>query len=107
MKLARVFAMIALIGAMLTGNALAFADTISIQDLPEYTNTDTFRVSYSALSDSAITVKFYILRDGKSEWKEFGGTQTGASGWVQVSGSDIYDGDGKYYIKSASLRCFG
>ena len=100
MKLARVFAMIALIGAMLTGNALAFADTISIQDLPEYTNTDTFRVSYSALSDSAITVKFYILRDGKSEWKEFGGTQTGASGWVQVSGSDIYDGDGKYYIKS-------
>lgn len=77
----------------------AYSPVVYIEDLPEYTNTDTFKISYSALSSSDVTAKFYVRKDSDSTWREFGGTITGASGQVQVGGSQIYDGDGLYRFK--------
>lgn len=88
-----------ILSLMVVKDIWAFTPTINIQDLPEYTNTDTFKISYSALYDGDVTAKFYVRKDSDSTWKEFGGTITGASGLVQVTGSQIYDGDGLYRFK--------
>ncbi len=78
---------------------LAVSDTVLMQDLPEYVTTDGFKLSYSALSNSAVNAKFFVRKDGDSSWRQFGGTVSGYSGWVQVGGSEIYSGDGRYYFK--------
>ncbi len=77
----------------------AFTPTVYIQDLPEYTNTDYFKISYSALYDGDVTARFYVRKDSDASWRDFGGTIGGASGQVQVTGSQIYDGDGLYRFK--------
>ena len=78
----------------------AFSPVVYLQDLPEYTNTDTFWISYSALvSGGGVTAKFSVRKDTDSTWRDFGGTINGASGQVQVTGSQIYDGDGLYRFK--------
>ncbi len=77
----------------------AITDTVAISDLPEYFNTDTFKLSYSALSNNPVTAQFYVRKDTNPSWTAFGGAQTGASGQVQVTGTQINDGDGLYRFK--------
>jgi len=78
----------------------AFSPVVYIQNLPEYINTDTFYISYSALvGGGGVSAKFSVRKDTDSTWRDFGGTINGASGQVQVTGSQIYDGDGLYRFK--------
>jgi hypothetical protein len=77
----------------------AITDTVAISDLPGYLNTDTFKLSYSALSDSSVTAQFYVRKDTNPTWIAFGGIQTGASGQIQATGTQINDGDGLYRFK--------
>lgn len=83
----------------LASSVFAVSDTVYIQDLPEYVTSEGFKLSYSALSNSSVTARFYIRKDGDSSWRQFGGTLNGFSGWVQMGGSEVYSGDGKYYFK--------
>ncbi len=83
----------------LSVNVMAFTPTVSIEDLPDYTNTDTFDISYSALVDGDVSAVFSVIKDGDSTWRDFGGTITGASGQVQVGGSQIYSGEGLYFFR--------
>jgi hypothetical protein len=72
---------------------------VQITDLPEYKNTDTFKVSYTALqiNGDSIDAKFSYHKEGDS-WKEFA-TVSGSSNSAEVTGSQINGGDGKYYFK--------
>jgi uncharacterized repeat protein (TIGR01451 family) len=79
--------------------AKAFSDYVSITKLSSYINKEDFKISYSALSENPISAQFYVKKDGDSSWRTLGSALTGASGYVQVSGGDIYNGDGKYFFK--------
>lgn len=79
--------------------AKAFSDYVSITKLSSYINKEDFKISYSALSENPISAQFYVRKDGDSSWRTLGSALTGASGYVQVSGGDIYNGDGKYFFK--------
>lgn len=72
---------------------------VQITDLPEYKNTDNFRVSYTALQiDGAdITAQFSYHKEGEG-WSALGSGLTGTTGYVEVTGSQI-NGDAKYYFK--------
>lgn len=81
-------------------NVLAAANLfVQITKLPEYKNTDNFKVSYTALqiNGDSITAKFSYHKEGDS-WKEFA-TVNGSSNYAEVTGSQINGGDGKYYFK--------
>lgn len=77
----------------------AVVDTVSIQSLPTYINYDNFRLSYAAASDNPVSVLFSVKKDGDSTWKDFGGTISGNNGYVDVGGSQFYDGDGLYEFR--------
>lgn len=81
------------------GTLKAFSPVVYIQNLPEYTNTDTFKISYSALASGGVTAVFSVRKDSDGTWRDFGGTINGASGQVQVTGSQIYDNDGLYRFR--------
>ncbi|MCK4823568.1 hypothetical protein KA005_47895, partial [bacterium] len=74
-------------------------DKVTITDLPEYFNTDSFTIAYSAVSDNAISAQFYSRKDSDPAWHAFGGVQSGASGQVDVGGSQINDGDGLFKVE--------
>lgn len=81
-----------------TGPVFAISDSADIANLPEYTSTDNFEVSFSALSDNEPTVKFYYKKDGES-YAQFGPTYTDRySGTVQITGTQIAE-QAKYYFK--------
>lgn len=80
-------------------SARAFSDYVYITQLPAYLNKEDFKISYSALSENPIFAQFYIRKDGDSSWRTLGSPLSGASGYVQVHGGDIYNGDGKYFFK--------
>ncbi|BCX14686.1 MAG: hypothetical protein KatS3mg088_369 [Patescibacteria group bacterium] len=80
-------------------SARAFSDYVYITQLPAYLNKEDFKISYSALSENPISAQFYIRKDGDSSWRTLGSSLSGASGYVQVHGGDIYNGDGKYFFK--------
>ncbi|QLG69612.1 MAG: internalin, putative [Candidatus Woesebacteria bacterium] len=79
--------------------AKAFSDYVSITKLSSYINKEDFKISYAALSENPISAQFYVKKDGDSSWRTLGSALTGASGYVQVSGGDFYNGDGKYFFK--------
>jgi hypothetical protein len=81
--------------------AFAISDNVSIQKLPDYITTDNFKISYTALSENSVSADFYVRKDGDSAWRHMlNGYVSGTSGQVQVAGgSDIYNGDGRYYFK--------
>jgi hypothetical protein len=81
------------------GTLKAFTPVVYIQNLPEYTNTDTFKISYSALTSGGVNAIFSVRKDSDGTWRDFGGTISGASGQVQVTGSQIYDNDGLYRFR--------
>lgn len=77
----------------------AVSDTVYLMDLPQYTNTNNFKLSYVAVSDSKVTAKYYVRKDTDLIWHNFAWT-TGYSGSVDISEpSVIYSGDGKYIFK--------
>lgn len=70
-----------------------------ITDLPEYKNTDTFKLSYTALqvADEPISAQFWYMKEG-DVWRHLGSVVTGTTGSVETNGS--YTGsDAKYFFK--------
>ena len=53
-----VFSMSALMALSLAKAVKAFTPSVAIEDLPEYTRTDTFKISYSALVDGSVNAQF-------------------------------------------------
>jgi hypothetical protein len=80
-----------------SGVVHAAADFVSVADLPAYTNTNSFDLSYTAYSEGSVSVKFYFRKDGNS-YQQFGPLSTTPSGTVAVSGSQMSD-QGKYFFK--------
>lgn len=80
--------------------ALAITPTVTITNLPDYVRENTFYISYSALADDpgTITAQFSVKKEGGS-YTPFGGIQTGASGRVQVTSSQVNESNKKYYFK--------
>jgi len=78
---------------------LAIAPQVSISELGEYVNTNSFELSYSALSDDpgAITAQFYFRKESGS-YLAFAPIINGASGQVEVTSSQLNDQD-KYFFK--------
>ncbi|MBI3396978.1 hypothetical protein HY045_00720 [Candidatus Woesebacteria bacterium] len=70
----------------------AIAPQVSITQLPGYINSNTFKLSYSAISDdpSSITAQFYVNKNSGG-FVAFGPVISGASGQVQVTGNQIND----------------
>ena len=75
----------------------AFSDVVTISELPEYTTTDTFNLSYSALSEGTVSAQFYVMKEGGS-YSAFGPAVSGASGQLQVTSGQVND-QVKYYFK--------
>jgi hypothetical protein len=90
----------AVLGLVLfVGTVFAVSTIVSISDLPEYTTTNSFQLSYSALANNAssIVAKFYVRKEGES-YVQFGPTLTGASGIIDVSSAQVND-QKRYYFK--------
>lgn len=79
--------------------SLAVSTVVYITQLPEYTTTNNFKLSYSALANdtSSITAQFYAMKEG-GVYAPFGGVLNGASGQVQVTSSQVSE-QGKYFFK--------
>jgi hypothetical protein len=75
----------------------AISDSVNVADLPEYTRNDNFELSFSSLSDSTPTVRFFYKKDGGS-YSQFGPTLNTYSGTVQVTGSQIQE-QAKYFFR--------
>lgn len=82
-----------------SGSALAANLFVQITDLPEYKNTDTFKVSYTALQiDGAdITAQFYYHKEGEG-WSTLGSGLAGTTGSVDTNWSN-FNTDAKYFFK--------
>ena len=70
----------------------AVSPVVSITGLPAYINNNTFKLSYTAISNdpSSITAQFYVKKEGTS-YISFGPVITGASGQVQVTSTQVND----------------
>lgn len=93
--------LLALSLGILTANAKAIIKTtVDISDLPEYTNRDSFTISYTAISDDpgSITAQFYYMKEGGS-YSALGGVQNGPSNKYDVTGSIVNESNKKYYFK--------
>ena len=75
----------------------ALTDTVSISDLEEYTRSDNFYVSYSALSNDPVQAQFYWMKEGGS-YSTLGSPIDGYSGKIQVTGAQVNE-QTKYYFK--------
>ncbi len=77
------------------------AVTVDILDLPSYTNTDTFYISYTALDieGDSVTANFFVKKDGGTFRSLVNSSTTGATNKVLVTGADFYDGQGKYIFR--------
>lgn len=86
-------------GELLARPVYAIAPTVSITELGEYINSNSFKLSYSVLSDdpAGISAQFYYRKEGGS-FVAFGPLLAGASGQVQVTSSQV-DDQVKYYFK--------
>jgi len=93
----KILGLIILLFILTIGSVYAFADTVKISELPEYIKHDNFKLSYSALSENPVTAQFYFRKEGES-YAPFGAVVNGASGQIQVGGSEI-DEQVKYYFK--------
>ena len=78
---------------------MAISPQVSISDLGEYINSNSFKLSYSALSDdpAATTAQFYFRKEGES-FVAFGPAISGASGEVEVTGTQVND-QVQYYFR--------
>lgn len=94
-------------GALMTKPALAITPQVSIQQLPSYMNTDSFKLSCSAMTDALIdgdsgttsTAQFYFEKNGGG-YSAFGPSidLSNTSCQVQVTGTQI-SGEDKYNFK--------
>ena len=101
-KLALTFIGVLIGFGLLTKSTLAIGPSMVIQKLPDYVNYQDFKLSYSALTDNPgdiIQVQFYFNKDGGS-FSAFGGIQTGASGQVSVTSSQMGESGKKYCFKA-------
>lgn len=82
------------------GSVSAFDPAVYISDLAQYTRTDSFYLSYSALANDpgSITAQFYVKKEGGS-YSPFGNLLTGASGRIQVTSSQMNENNKTYYFK--------
>lgn len=93
----KILGLVILLSVFAIGSVRAFDDTVRISELPEYIKHDNFKLSYSALSESSVSAQFYFRKEGDS-YAPFGAVINGASGQIQVGGSEI-DEQVKYYFK--------
>jgi hypothetical protein len=97
-----IFSLLLGISCLLLGSSgVLAADKLFAQmtDLPEYKNTDTFKLSYTALqvNDQLVNAQFWYMKDG-DVWRHLGSAVTGTTGSVETNGS--YTGsDAKYFFK--------
>jgi hypothetical protein len=95
--LKKILGLIILLFVFAIGSVRALDDTVRISELPEYTRHDNFKLSYSALSEDPVSAQFFFRKEGEN-YAPFGSVLSGASGQIQVGGSEI-DEQLKYYFK--------
>jgi hypothetical protein len=84
---------------VMSGTANAFGSYINITNLPEYTRTNDFEISYSALTEGSINVHFCYKKEGES-FQKFGPDIDTHNGKVQVTSSQMDEEFKKYYFKA-------
>lgn len=79
---------------------MAISPTVTITELNEFTVTNNFKISYSALTDdpSTISAQFYFMKEGGS-YQAFGSAISGASGQVEVTANQMDEQMKTYYFK--------
>jgi hypothetical protein len=79
---------------------MAISPTVTITELSEFTVTNNFKISYSALTSdpSAISAQFYFMKEGGS-YQAFGSAISGASGQIEVTANQMDEQMKKYYFK--------
>lgn len=79
---------------------MAVTPTVTITELNEFTVTNNFKISYSALTDdpSTISAQFYFMKEGGS-YQAFGSAISGASGQVEVTANQMDEQMKTYYFK--------
>jgi len=106
MKRLTIIALLLLTSLIKPYSVLAGQLKISLSELPGYRNTSDFRVYYTYLETDgkAATVNLYIQKDGQGWRQTKDDNKTTVSGFFQLEGSDLYDGEGKYnfYAKAVT-----
>jgi hypothetical protein len=78
---------------------------LSLSQLPDYKNTDNFRIYYTYLETSGknAIVNLYVQKEGK-DWRQTKDhDKTAVSGYFQIEGADIFDGEGKYHFYAKAV----
>lgn len=78
---------------------------ITLTDLPDYKNTSEFRVYYTYFDTKGLTatVNLFIEKDGDGFRQTVDRDKTAVSGYFEVKGADIYDGQGKYNFYASAV----
>lgn len=102
-KINRIFSIIlsfVLLNFVCTKSVLAISPKVTITKLNEFTTTNNFKISYSALTDdpSTISAQFYFMKEGGS-YQAFGSAISGASGQVEVTANQMDEQMKTYYFK--------
>lgn len=94
-----VTSLIGLVGLFAAAPAYAISPQVTISDLPDYITTNTFKLSYSSISDdpASTTAQFYYRTESGS-YSAFGPLLSGANGQVQVTGDQVKE-QVRYYFK--------
>ncbi len=75
---------------------------LSLDKLPDYEKSTDFRLYYAYLESGSQTavVNLYVQKEGK-DWRQTEEKdKTAVSGYFQTHGSDLYDGQGRYYFQA-------
>lgn len=78
---------------------------ITLTGLPGYENTTDFKVYYTYFDTlgKTATVNLFIEKDGNGFRQTIERDKTAVSGYFQIQGSDIYDGQGKYNFYASAV----
>jgi len=78
---------------------------LDLSDLPSYQNTTNFALYYTYMEtdDKTATVNLYLQKEGKDWRQTVEKNKTEVNGIFQIQGSDIYDGEGRYFFSATAI----
>lgn len=78
---------------------------VTLTDMPGYKNTTEFRIYYTYFDTLGKTanVNLFIEKDGNGFRQTIERDKTAVSGYFQIQGSDLYDGQGKYNFYASAV----
>lgn len=98
MKMFKILLSVIFLTLISTSNVFAGTLKLSLSKLPEYKNSSYFRLYYTYFETEGktATVNLYVQKEGKGWNQTVEKNKTSVSGYFEVGGNDLAEGEGKY-----------